>query len=75
MDSIILAINASSLIIKSYHKDERSNMYIKCYEPCTLYTIVLSEVKALYPYFPFFQLVEQAIAKHNIKPGLRIRYI
>ncbi|EKB05640.1 hypothetical protein HMPREF9711_01019 [Myroides odoratimimus CCUG 3837] len=56
---------------KSYHKDEHSTMYIKCYEPCTLYTIVLSEVKALYPYFPFFQLIEQAIAKHNIKTAIK----
>lgn len=56
---------------KSYHKNEYSNMYIKCFEPCTLYTIVLSEVKALYPDFPFFQLIEQAIAKHNIKTAIQ----
>lgn len=56
---------------KSYHKGEYSNIYIKCYETATLHTILLSEVKKLYPKYPFFALIEQEIAKHNLQTAIK----
>lgn len=64
--------NEQSIVFnyESYYKEEPSNVYIKCYEKCTLFTVEIAALRDLYEQYPVFFQIEKEIAKHNLKTAI-----